>query len=206
MHLTTCPNPIHGVAPLPPETFEAWKARLAPNDSGEDYDLLAAFRAGVTPDANGHWPDTFKKPNHPTFSTESIYATGEDAAKAGHWEGDSFHPPGSQAAPQEPPVVQECPTCESSSRAFTLAGLMYTENEGEWKCNDAWHAEPKQGRQSASDSPEKGFVVTIRCHTQDAFANITSPEALRFQIGHMLDSWGIQEEVDYTLEVERLRK
>jgi hypothetical protein len=31
---------------------------------------------------NGHWPDTFKKPNHPTFSVESQYATGADRALA----------------------------------------------------------------------------------------------------------------------------
>ena len=66
----------------PPEeaAFRKWKARYAPKDSGGDYDLRGAFKAGLTPagaeagaDA-GHWPDTFKKPNHPTFSNESIYA------------------------------------------------------------------------------------------------------------------------------------
>jgi hypothetical protein len=43
--------------PAPSLEFEQWKLRYAPNDSGEDYDLRAAFRAGVTPDASGHWPD-----------------------------------------------------------------------------------------------------------------------------------------------------
>jgi hypothetical protein len=71
-------------------TFSEWKERYAPNDSGEDYDLRSAFDAGLTPDANGHWPDTFKRPNHPTFSNESIYAVGVNAAKAGHWEGVQF--------------------------------------------------------------------------------------------------------------------
>ena len=54
--------------------------------------------------------------------------------------------------------------------------------------------------------PEKGFIVEVRCHTKEAFDAITSPEALRFQIGHMIDSWGLQEEIDYTLKVERLRR
>ncbi len=55
--------------------FQQWKLKNAPNDSGVDYDLRGAFKAGLSPATNGHWPDTFKKPNHPTFSAESIYAT-----------------------------------------------------------------------------------------------------------------------------------
>ncbi len=47
----------------------------------------------MTPSENGHWPDTFKKPNHPTFSVESQYAKGPDAAKAGRWQGETFIPP-----------------------------------------------------------------------------------------------------------------
>lgn len=73
--------------------FQAWKSTNAPNDSGADYDLRGAFKAGISPAENGHWPDTFKKPDHPTFSDESQYAVGADAAKAGHWDGDTFIPP-----------------------------------------------------------------------------------------------------------------
>lgn len=73
-------------------TFAEWKERYAPNDSGEDYDLRAAFFAGVVPDEHGHWPDLFKKPNHPTFSKESVYAIGKAAKRAGTWEGDKFIP------------------------------------------------------------------------------------------------------------------
>ena len=54
--------------------FQGWKAQHAPNDSGADYDLRGAFLRGVTSSPeNGHFPDTFKKPNHPTFSDESMY-------------------------------------------------------------------------------------------------------------------------------------
>lgn len=62
--------------------FKDWKAKYAPRDSGADYDLRGAFKAGLTPAANGHWPDTFKKPNHDTFSNESKYAA---YGNAGHW-------------------------------------------------------------------------------------------------------------------------
>lgn len=78
--------------------FKEWKAQYAPKDSGADYDLRGAFRAGLKPDAKtGHWPDTYKKPNHPTFSDESIYAA---AGNPGHWKGDKFVPP-APAAPAE---------------------------------------------------------------------------------------------------------
>ncbi len=82
--------------------FQQWKQQYAPNDTGEDYDLRGAFKAGLTPDPKtSHWPDTFKKPNHPTFSNESQYATGPDAAKAGRWEGDKFVPPLATAQPND---------------------------------------------------------------------------------------------------------
>jgi hypothetical protein len=56
--------------------FQKWKQKYAPNDSGFDYDLRGAFKAGVTPDpATGKWPDTFKKPSNPTFSAGSQYST-----------------------------------------------------------------------------------------------------------------------------------
>ena len=84
------------LTPEEEKRFQVWKAIYAPNDSGADYDLRGAFKSGVKPAANGHWPDTFKKPNHPTFSIESQYAVGEDRARAGRWAGpnhDIFVPP-----------------------------------------------------------------------------------------------------------------
>lgn len=92
------------------KTFQGWKKQYAPNDSGQDYDLRGAFKAGLKPDPKtGHWPDTFKKPNEPTFSDESFYARFAPD-KAGHWEGpnhDTFVPPakkqGGSTLPAGPP-------------------------------------------------------------------------------------------------------
>jgi len=53
--------------------FAAWKAQNAPHDSGMDYDLYGAYKAGLQPSENHHFPDTFKLPSHPRFSVESIY-------------------------------------------------------------------------------------------------------------------------------------
>ena len=48
-----------------------------------DYDYDAARTAGVRPDKYGHLPDTYKLPNHMTFSDDSVYSTPEQ--QGGHW-------------------------------------------------------------------------------------------------------------------------
>lgn len=69
-------------------TFEQWKSKYAPNDSGYDYDLRGAYEAGLVPGENGHFSDLFKKPNHPTFSIESKYY--KPGLPAGRWEGEKY--------------------------------------------------------------------------------------------------------------------
>lgn len=74
--------------------FDTWKSMMAPRDSGEDYDFRGAFKAGEGPDPEtGHWRDTFKKPNHPTFSDQSQYAK-DRPDLAGHWKDDQYIKPG----------------------------------------------------------------------------------------------------------------
>ena len=68
------------------ESFDEWKLKNAPEDTGEDYDLAGAFNANLHPAENGHFPDTFKKPNHPTFSKDSIYSTEDQTG--GEWGTD----------------------------------------------------------------------------------------------------------------------
>jgi hypothetical protein len=72
------------LSPEQEQQFIKWKAINAPHDSGEDYDLRAAFLANIQKDARGHGPDTFKKPNHPTFSDESKY-NGANGERGGKW-------------------------------------------------------------------------------------------------------------------------
>ena len=38
-----------------------------------DYDLRGAFLEGLSKDSRGHMSDKYKKPNHPTFSDQSMY-------------------------------------------------------------------------------------------------------------------------------------
>jgi hypothetical protein len=58
-------------------------------DSTFDYDMQGWYKANpdASPHTGAHYPDTFKKPNHPTFSDESIYH-GVDGNQGGHWNSD----------------------------------------------------------------------------------------------------------------------
>lgn len=59
--------------------FQAWRAHL-PEDlrNMNDYDLRGAWQSNAQAAANGHLPDTYKLPNHMTFSTGSQYSTPEN--------------------------------------------------------------------------------------------------------------------------------
>jgi hypothetical protein len=73
--------------------FQKWKQKYAPRDSGYDYDLRGAYKEGFKPDPKtGHWGDKWKKPNHPTFSDQSVYAK-DRPDLAGTWHGDTYIPP-----------------------------------------------------------------------------------------------------------------
>jgi hypothetical protein len=47
------------------------------------YDTRAAFDAGLSPDERGHLGDEFKRPSHPTFSSESRYSN--KSQPGGEW-------------------------------------------------------------------------------------------------------------------------
>ena len=73
--------------PLPGQT-DQW-THLAQGGPVEapDYDYAGAEKAGVHPDARGHLPDTYKLPNHMTFSDDSVYNTPE--TPGGKWRQSS---------------------------------------------------------------------------------------------------------------------
>jgi len=70
--------------------FKMWLTDLGAKNGRDvsrdmyDYDLRGAFKANAGQEDNGHFPDTFKKPNHPTFSSESQYS-GVDGLTGGEW-------------------------------------------------------------------------------------------------------------------------
>jgi len=103
------PEPSYDTKLSPQEElqFKGWKKKYAPRDSGADYDLRGAFKSGLTPNPDtGHWPDTFKKPNHPTFSVESQYAK-DRPDLAGRWEGEKYIPAGTESDFSLPDMVSQ---------------------------------------------------------------------------------------------------
>lgn len=64
------------------------EGRNAFNDLN-NYDMAGAYKVGQNEQGgNGHFTDTFKKPNHPTFSDESQYH-GTYGYYGGHWSEDN---------------------------------------------------------------------------------------------------------------------
>lgn len=64
--------------------FQLWATANHRQQDLVDYDMRGAWQAGAKQAGNGHFPDTFKKPNHPTFSVESKY-NGADGNTGGQW-------------------------------------------------------------------------------------------------------------------------
>lgn len=65
------------------QLFLNWVRRTGRERDLFDYDMRGAFSKDAKLTANGHLPDTFKKPNHPTFSSESTYSN--DQMPGGVW-------------------------------------------------------------------------------------------------------------------------
>lgn len=66
------------------KAYQAWAKDNNREGDTYDYDMRGAWKEGASQSDNGHFPDTYKKPNHPTFSNESKYHGKEDA-EGGTW-------------------------------------------------------------------------------------------------------------------------
>lgn len=75
--------------------YQIWRSKLPkPLQYEGDYDLRGLWmnNPNVKPSSNMHFPDTYKLPNHPTFSNESQYFSPDTKNFAGHWnETDSSY-------------------------------------------------------------------------------------------------------------------
>jgi hypothetical protein len=72
------------------QAYQKWAKQNGRENDTYDYDMRGAWLAGAKAGDNGHFPDTYKKPNHPTFSTESIY--NGNGNYGGSWGDNSFTP------------------------------------------------------------------------------------------------------------------
>lgn len=63
--------------------FQKWLSKAGMAKDLENYDLRGFWKSNGTAAPNGHLTDEYKKPNHPTFSEESIYSG--PATTGGKW-------------------------------------------------------------------------------------------------------------------------
>ena len=66
------------------KNFQFWAKKNNKLKDLYDYDLRGAWKKGAVGKAGEHSPDTYKKPNHPTFSNESVYNK-QDNYTGGQW-------------------------------------------------------------------------------------------------------------------------
>lgn len=89
------------LSPDDEEKYQAWATENHREKDVYDYDLRGAWKelqsGTMSEDERGHLGDKYKKPNHPTFSDQSIYS-GQDGAAGGVWsrnaEGKDVYTPG----------------------------------------------------------------------------------------------------------------
>ena len=106
------------LSPNDENEFEEWflqskkNGTIHPEDFGEDYDFRGYWKEKIKDSNNKdestsetHFPDTYKKPNHETFSNESKYAKGNVKKYAGSWNGDKFIPPKKKYKDREPAEI-----------------------------------------------------------------------------------------------------
>ena len=84
------------LSPKAEEKFQAWlkeQSKAKGRDMSKDlmdYDLRGFWKSGAhAEEKSGHGPDTYKKPNHPTFSDESKYS-GMLAPQGGNYMGGKW--------------------------------------------------------------------------------------------------------------------
>lgn len=71
------------LSPEEERAFQQWLAATGRQGDLYDYDMRGFWKAQQGFDARGHGSDEFKKPNHPTFSTDSQYSNA--LAQGGRW-------------------------------------------------------------------------------------------------------------------------
>lgn len=165
------------LSPEQEQAYQAWKQQNAPRDSGADYDLRGAFQAGVRPagpeagaDA-GHFPDTFKKPGHPTFSNQSQYAPARPDL-AGFWQGENYIPPVAPSGAEmfrggQLPPSQGFPSAQPASTGEEFAGLggdptaLATTIKNWWMNQPSWAEKARLENQKSAEAFQQGGAAGV---------------------------------------------
>ena len=72
------------LTPEEEQVFLQWQSANPGLGNTYDYDSRGFWKSGAATSANNHGADTWKKPNHPTFSSYSQY-NGVDGYQGGNW-------------------------------------------------------------------------------------------------------------------------
>lgn len=72
------------LSPAEEADFQKWAVQNNKTKDTFDYDLRGAWKEGSAGTGGAHSPDTYKKPNHPTFSNQSKY-NGAEGKTGGEW-------------------------------------------------------------------------------------------------------------------------
>jgi len=75
------------LTPEEEKRFQAWATANGRSGDTYDYDMRGWWKENGDKSVEGHFTDKYKKPNHPTFSNESIYH-GRDGNVGGEWSGE----------------------------------------------------------------------------------------------------------------------
>lgn len=90
------------LSPSEEQQYQKWLTKKSQTEGRDisldqfNYDMRGFWKSNGQQADNGHFPDTFKKPNHETFSDESQYNGKKlrdgTIAQGGHWDGNTFTP------------------------------------------------------------------------------------------------------------------
>ena len=140
-------------------TYENYLKTVNPDYLGPDYNLEEAYKNlpydmmqdwAKDPEKN-HLPDTYKLPNHPTFSNESIYY--KPGMKAGRWEGENYIP---IPADTIETVMPNTPAVKESAEFIMLPSGVKVSRDAYEKQYGAKVAERDMGQKKA-----KGGIINM---------------------------------------------
>lgn len=149
------------LSPEDEAAYQAWAKKNGRENDVEDYDMrgawLEAKQKGVSlEDGRGHYPDMYKKPNHPTFSDQSKY-NGEGGVNGGTWsktsDGRDVYTPNRDLSPQEQQSLKEYFAKNEPNAVLNLGG-------NGAQAQQAQQARPTPIQQARAARPQQGVVTT----------------------------------------------
>lgn len=99
------------LSPEEEKEFQKWAQENGREKDVYDYDLRGAWKelqnGEMSEDARGHLGDKYKKPNHPTFSSQSIYANGDGGTWSVDAAGHDVFTPGKKISAAQADYLRE---------------------------------------------------------------------------------------------------